>query len=154
MGATHIVNHREDLVKQVSDLNLDVPVKYIFLTHSTKDYLAPATEICAPFGKICSVVQTKEFPQYGTPMMAKSLTFVWELLGTKPWYGVDTASHGWMLEELAGLLDKGEIKCHHTQSFSLDVKGLREAHEKIESGGSVGKNGLGVTLAGEGGAFQ
>lgn len=29
MGATHVLNHREDLVKQLQDLKLDVPVKYI-----------------------------------------------------------------------------------------------------------------------------
>lgn len=27
MGATHVLNHREDLVRQVQDLKLDVPVK-------------------------------------------------------------------------------------------------------------------------------
>lgn len=147
MGATHTVNHREDLPSQIEDLKLDVPIKYIFLTHSTANYLEPATKICAPFGKICSIVQTGDFPQYGTEMMAKSLTFVWELLGTKPFYGVDAASHGKMLEDLAGMLDRGELKCHHTTSFPLDVDGLRKAHEAIESGKSLGKVGLGVELA-------
>lgn len=28
MGATHVLNHREDLVRQIQDLKLDVPVKY------------------------------------------------------------------------------------------------------------------------------
>lgn len=28
MGATHVVNHREDVSKQVADLNLDLPLKY------------------------------------------------------------------------------------------------------------------------------
>jgi NADPH:quinone reductase-like Zn-dependent oxidoreductase len=28
MGATHVVNHRHDLVEQVKALNLDVPIKY------------------------------------------------------------------------------------------------------------------------------
>lgn len=147
MGATHVINHREDLPSQVEKLELDVPVKYIFLTHSTANYLGPATKICAPFGKICSIVQTKDFPQYGTEMMAKSITFVWELLGTKPWYGVDVGSHGQMLEELRKLLESGNVQCHHTQSFPLDVSGLRKAHEMIESGGSMGKNGLGVELS-------
>jgi NADPH:quinone reductase-like Zn-dependent oxidoreductase len=27
MEATHVVNHRDDLVKQIQNLNLDVPVK-------------------------------------------------------------------------------------------------------------------------------
>ncbi len=31
MGATHVLNHREDLVRQMQDLKLDVPVKYVLL---------------------------------------------------------------------------------------------------------------------------
>lgn len=148
MGATHVVSHRGDVVSQVRELGLGVEIKYVFLTHSTEQYLAPATELCAPFGTICSVVQTRQFPQYSTPMMAKSLTFVWELLGTKPWFGVEVGSHGRMLRELAALLEKGEVECHLRESLALDVQGLREAHARIEGGGSVGKVGLGVELAG------
>jgi hypothetical protein len=29
MGATHVVNHREDLEAQIKALNLNVPIKYI-----------------------------------------------------------------------------------------------------------------------------
>jgi hypothetical protein len=29
MGATHVVNHREDLEAQVKALNLNVPIRYI-----------------------------------------------------------------------------------------------------------------------------
>jgi len=143
MGATHTVNHRE-IPAQIVKLDLAVPLKYIFLTHSTANYLPVATKVCAPFGKICSIVQTKDFPQYGTEMMAKSITFVWELLGTKPWYKTDVESHGKMLEELRQLVEKGVVKCHHTQTFPLTAKGLRDAHEMVESGGSIGKNGLSV----------
>ena len=82
-GATHTVNHREDLVRQVQELELDVPIRYVFITHTpTSGYLEPAAKILAPFGKVCSIVQDKEMPMYGTEFMAKSLTFVWALLGT------------------------------------------------------------------------
>ena len=147
MGATHVINHRKELQPQIKDLNLDVPIKYVFITHTTPMYLGPATEIVAPFGKITSIVQTKDFSQYGTPMMAKSLTFVWTLLGTKPWYGVDVESHGEILSELRSLLESGKVKCHHTQTLALDVQGLRKAHEVIEGGGSIGKVGLSAEVA-------
>lgn len=148
MGATHTVNHREDLPSQIEKLGLDVPIKYVFLTHRTEQYLGPATKICAPFGKICSIVQTTEFPQYGTEMMAKSQSFMWELLGTKPWYGVDLNSHGQILEELRKLLEDGKVKCHCKKLFPLTLEGLRNAHEMIESGGSIGKNALGIDAEG------
>lgn len=151
MGATHTVNHREDLPSQVAKLDLKVPIKYIFITHSTAPYIAPAAAICAPFGRICSIVQTKEMPMYGTEFMAKSLTFVWELLGTKPWYKVDLDSHGKILEELRELLENGEVRTHLQQTLRLDVAGLRKGHENIEGGSSMGKNGLSVDF-GEGNA--
>lgn len=153
MGATHTINHREDLPSQVEKLNLDVPIKYVFITHSTTPYLAPAAAICAPFGKVCSIVQTKDMSMYGTEFMAKSLSFIWELLGTKPYYGVDVESHGRILQELAKLLEESKVQCHLQQKFSLDVKGLREAHEIIESGGSIGKNGLAIDVGDEKAAF-
>lgn len=31
MGATHVLNHREDLEKQIQKLNLDVPVKWVLI---------------------------------------------------------------------------------------------------------------------------
>jgi zinc-binding alcohol dehydrogenase family protein len=141
--ATHTVNHREDIVQQVRDLELNVPIKYVFITHTpTSGYLGPAAEICAPFGKVCSIVQDKEMPMYGTQFMAKSLTFVWALLGTKPYYGVEAESHGQILEKLSGLLDDGTVKCHCTQKLQLDEEGLRKAHEIIEGGKAIGKVAL------------
>ena len=76
---------------------------------------------------------------YGTEFMAKSLTFVWALLGTKPYYGVDVESHGKILKDLAGLLDKGVVRCHCKQRLRMDEEGIRDAHGIIEGGKSVGK---------------
>ncbi|KAL8832887.1 MAG: hypothetical protein Q9170_004689 [Blastenia crenularia] len=141
MGATHVVNHREDLVKQIADLNLDVPLKYIFITYNTDMYLTTCARICAPFGKVCSIVQG-QVKMYGTEFMAKSLSFVWALLGTKPYYGLMLDSHGQILKELTEKVEKGEIKCTLKQTFPLTLEGLRKAHEIVESGGSIGKNAL------------
>jgi zinc-binding alcohol dehydrogenase family protein len=142
-GATHTVNHHGDIAQQIQDLNLNVPIKYVFITHTpTSGYLAPAAKICAPFGRVCSIVQDKEMPMYGTEFMAKSLTFVWALLGTKPYYGVDVESHGRILKNLANMLDDGKVKCHCMQKLKVDEQGLREAHEIIEGGKAVGKVAL------------
>ncbi|PVH97000.1 GroES-like protein [Periconia macrospinosa] len=144
-GATHTVNHREDIVKQVEDLKLHVPVRYVFITHTpTSGYLAPAAKICAPFGKVCSIVQDKNMPMYGTEFMAKSLTFAWALLGTKPYYGVDLETHGRILKELTKYLEDGTVKCHLTQTLKMDEDGLRKAHEIIEGGKAIGKVALEV----------
>lgn len=149
MGATHTVNHREDIPDQIAKLKLDVPLKYVFITHTpTSKYIVDAAKICAPFGKVCSIVQDKEIPMYGTEFLAKSLTFVWELLGTKPYYGVDVESHGAMLKDLAAWLDEGKVKCHLSQTMPLTVQGLRDAHGKVEESGVMGKIGLAVDADG------
>ena len=143
MGATHVINHREELANQISNLHLDFPLKYIFITHSTDSYLATCAQMAAPFAKVCSIVQGK-VQMYGTEFMAKSLSYIWALLGTKPYYGVDLDSHGKILKELAELVDRGVIKCTLKQTLRLDLEGLREAHRIIEKGGSIGKVGLKV----------
>jgi len=157
MGATHTVNHREDdLPGQIEKLRLKVPIKYIFITHTpTSKYIIDAAKICAPFGKVCSIVQDKEMPMYGTEFLAKSLTFVWALLGTKPYYGVDVESHGAILKELAALVDEGKVKCHLAETLPLTAAGIREGHKMIEKGGVMGKVGLAVDTEGlkEGDAF-
>ncbi|OSS53003.1 hypothetical protein B5807_02357 [Epicoccum nigrum] len=142
-AATHTVNHREDLVKQVEELKLEMPLKYVFITHTpTSGYLGPTAKMLAPFGKVCSIVQDEEMPMYGTEFMSKSLTFVWALLGTKPYYGVQPESHGQILERLRELLDDDEVQCHNTQKLTLDENGVREAHGIIEGGKEKGKVAL------------
>lgn len=146
MGATHVVNHREDVVEQVSRLDLDYPLRYVFITHSTDSYLPACTKLVAPFGKICSIVQGKA-EMYGTEAMAKSISFIWALIGTKPFYGVNLESHGRILNELRSLVEDGTVQCHLQKRLRLDLNGIRHGHELIESGGSIGKNGLGVDFA-------
>ena len=143
MGATHVINHREDIKPQIDKLQLEVPLKYIFITHSTDTYLAKCAEVVEPFGKVCSIVQGK-IPMYGTEFMAKSLSFIWALLGTKPYYGIDHESHGKILKDLAEYVENGTVKCTLKQTFKMDLQGLRKAHETVEQGGSIGKNGLEV----------
>ncbi|KAJ5998336.1 hypothetical protein N7451_006146 [Penicillium sp. IBT 35674x] len=143
MGATHVLNHRENLEMQIQKLHLDVPVKYIFITHSTDQYMETCAKICAPFGKVCSIVQGQA-KMYGTEFMAKSLSFIWCLIGTKPVYGTDVESHHRVLEELSRLLDSGTIRCHLTQRLGLTLNGLREAHRSVESAGNIGKTVLAI----------
>jgi NADPH:quinone reductase-like Zn-dependent oxidoreductase len=115
-------------------------------------YLGTLARVAAPFGKVCSIVQGNA-PMYGTEFMAKSLTLSWELLSTTSRYGGPMA-HGERLAELAKWLDDGTIQCHMTKRMKLNLKGLRAAHELVESGKSVGKVGLGVDEEGEGEPFM
>ncbi|KAJ6474677.1 chaperonin 10-like protein [Mycena vitilis] len=148
MGATHAVNHRGDVPAQIAALKLPVPIKYVFITYRTEMYMDVAATVCAPFGKVCSIVQTQELKMYGEEWMAKGLTFVWELIGTKP-------CHGRILKRLAELLDAGVVKTHLKTRLPLTVEGVRKGHELLASGIVIGKVGLGVDEVGmqEGDAF-
>ncbi len=126
--------------------------RYIFITHSTSTYLSVCADVCAPLGKICSIVQSP-VSFYGTQFLSKSLTFAWCWLGTRPYHQYDREVHHFMLDELAAFCDAGSIRCHLTVCMKLTAAGLRRAHELIESKSTIGKIGLGVDEEGEGEAF-
>lgn len=162
MGATHVVNHREDIVQQIQSLMkkgeipADIPLKYAFITSRTEQYFQPIGDILAPFGKVCSIVQAK-FDMYGSQFMSKSLTFVWCWLGSGPYhhyYNDEPEKHHEWYEELADLLDDGKIKCHLKRRAKLTLENIRDAHGAIESGSMVGKYGLSTEEEGEGTPFQ
>ncbi|KAE8389654.1 hypothetical protein BDV23DRAFT_194313 [Aspergillus alliaceus] len=144
MGATHVVNHRGDLKEQIEGLGLNVPMRYVYITHSTARYLGVCSDIIAPLGKVCSIVQSADMSMYGTQFMSKSLTFVWCWLGSRLYHGVET-NQGDMMEELSVLIDAGKIKCHLTKRLKLDLEGVKEAHRILESGKAIGKVALGVS---------
>ncbi|KAK8061160.1 quinone oxidoreductase [Apiospora hydei] len=160
-GATRVVNHRDDIVRQIRELRekgeipADVPLKYAYITSRTEQYVAPIAEVLAPFGRVCSIVQAR-FGMYGTQFMSKSLSFAWCWIATGPYHGYDNdreeKHHEWY-EELAKLLDDGTIKCHLTQRRKLTLENIREAHKATEAGKGVGKTALGVDESGEQQAF-
>ncbi|ROW16077.1 hypothetical protein VPNG_01908 [Cytospora leucostoma] len=157
MGATHVVNHRGDIVRQIRELDLPegVPLKYAFITSRTEQYIQPISDVLAPFGKVCSIVQAK-FDMYGSQFMSKSLTFSWCWLGSGGYHYYvnddDEKHHRWF-EELARLLDEGTLKCHLTRRLKLTLEGLKEAHREIEGGKGIGKIGLGIDEDGPGEPF-
>ncbi|KAI1388701.1 quinone oxidoreductase [Hypoxylon trugodes] len=148
MGATHVVNHREDIVKQIRALNLpaDTPLKYAYITSRTEQYLFPIAEVIAPFGKICSIVQAK-FDMYGSQMMGKSLTFSWCWLASGAYHHYvndqEEKHHDWY-EQLGQYLGDGTIKCHLMQRLKATAEGIREAHRILDAGTAIGKMALGV----------
>lgn len=56
MGATHTIDHHKDLKEQVKSVVGIEAVDYIFICHSTPDYMETAVELAAPRGKIVSCI--------------------------------------------------------------------------------------------------
>lgn len=157
MGATHVVNHREDIVEQIRGLDLpaDVPLRYAFITSRTEQYIHPIADVLVTFGKVCSIVQAK-FDMYGSQFMSKSLTFSWCWLCSGAYHGYvndDEEKHHRWFEELAQMLDDGTVKCHLMRRLKLSLAGLKEAHRENEAGAGIGKTALGVDEEGPGEPF-
>ncbi|KAI2969135.1 hypothetical protein CBS147324_6107 [Aspergillus niger] len=148
MGATHVVNHREDLESQIKALNLDVPIKYVYVVARTEQYIHVLGKICAPFAKVCSIVQAK-FDLYGTEFMSKSMTFSWNWLGTAAYHRTILENYQRAFEALAHYVDEGKLVPNLNKRLKLNVAGLKEAHRLIESATTVGKIALGVDEPGE-----
>lgn len=157
MGATHVVNHKGDIVQQICQLGLPVgvPLRYALITSRTEQYLFPIGDLLAPFGKVCSIVQAR-FDMYGSQFMSKSLTLSWCWLCSGAYHGYvndDEEKHHRWFEELARMLDDGTVKCHLTRRLKLSLAGLKEAHRENEAGSGIGKTALGVDEDGLGEAF-
>ncbi|KAL4860439.1 hypothetical protein BDV12DRAFT_191702 [Aspergillus spectabilis] len=152
MGATHVVNHRGDLESQIKALNLDVPIRYAYVVARSEQYIHPLGKICAPFAKVCSIVQAK-FDLYGTEFMSKSMTFSWDWLGSSAYHRTNLENYHRIFGTLAHYMDEGMLVPNLSRRLKLNVAGLKEAHQLIESSTTVGKISLGVDEPGEGTPF-
>ncbi|CVL05578.1 NADPH2:quinone reductase [Fusarium proliferatum] len=152
MGATHVINHREDLVKQIEDLKLNVPIKYIYIVARTEQYTNSIAKISAPFGKVCTIVQA-DVSLYGTEFMSKSLTFSWDWVGSAAYHDTGVEDYHEMLATISSLMEEGTLSSTAGTRLRLTLEGLKEAHRRVESSTTVGKIALGVDEPGEGEPF-
>ncbi|EWZ29434.1 NADPH2:quinone reductase [Fusarium oxysporum Fo47] len=160
MGATHVINHREDLIKQIEELNLDVPINdllaykhgYVYIVARTEQYTESVAKICAPFGKVCTIVQA-DVSLYGTEFMSKSLTFSWDWLGSAAYHNTGVEDYHEMLGTISRLMEDGSLFSTVGTRLRLTLEGLKEAHKSVEGSTTVGKIALGVDEPGEGEPF-
>ncbi|KAL6917231.1 hypothetical protein FSST1_008726 [Fusarium sambucinum] len=151
MGATHVINHRKDLVEQVKDLNLSLN-RYAYVLASTEQYVDAIAKICAPFGKACTIVQA-DFSLYGTDFMSKSMTFAWDWLDSAAYHRTNVEGYHEMFGTIARLMDEKKLVPTLGKRYKLTLAGLKEAHRQVESKTTIGKVGLGVNEPGVGASF-
>jgi len=140
LGAKHTINHREPLKPQLEELGID-GVDYVFNAYDTSVYFDQYAEIVKPLGKIVSIVETdKDLPL--TKLMFKRITFSWELMFTRPIFGVDMENQGFILNTGAKMIDSGALKLPQLKVLPFDLESLRSAHTEQESGKAIGKTVL------------
>jgi zinc-binding alcohol dehydrogenase family protein len=139
LGADHVVDHTKELAPQLAALGLR-EVDYIFCLSSVDPYLPVFASIIAPQGKVCAIVGTQKALDIGS-LMAKSVTFAWELMFTRPAFQTpDMIVQHQILEEAATLIEKGTLRTTMTTNLGrIDAANLKRAHALLEAGHVIGK---------------
>lgn len=144
LGADFTINHNNPFQSQLKELGIET-VDYIFCLNDTVQHLANMAEVIVPQGKICSIVPVDKAAWAGSLQLdllfSKSVTFVWELMFTRSLFHTkDMIKQHELLNDLADLIDEGKIKTTLNERLEpINATNLRLAHEKLETGRSVGK---------------
>jgi len=139
MGATHVISHKGDMAKQLQDLGFS-GVDLIFNTGPTDETFPKLVPLMNVRGKMCCIQETEAGLKVGA-LMPKSLTFVYELMFTRPMQDSDLDLQGHALDILADLADQGVLPDRVTKTLKLSTD-LAEAHKLQESGTMIGKIAL------------
>lgn len=136
LGAEHVVNHRGNLVMQVLAVAPE-GVDWVFTAHS-EGQVETYAQIVRPFGHVVAV---DDGPRDVSPLKDKSVAWHWELMFTRPLQQTpDLIEQHRLLNDVAELVDQGRIRTTTTRVLTpISAATLREAHELVESGRTIGK---------------
>ncbi|MDU0331556.1 zinc-binding alcohol dehydrogenase family protein [Paenibacillus sp. 3LSP] len=139
LGADAVITHFEPFVPQLQAMGVQ-HVDYIFCLNTTEKHWKNMVDAIAPQGKICSIVETDE-PVNISLLQQKSVTFVYELMFTRPMFQTeDMIEQHHLLNALADLIDQGVIRSTVAEKLSpINAANLRKAHALLESGRTIGK---------------
>ncbi|MBM5807267.1 MAG: zinc-binding alcohol dehydrogenase family protein [Cyanobacteria bacterium M_surface_10_m2_179] len=139
-GVEHCIDHRQPLAAQLAALELSPVSHAISLTH-TADHFADLVELLEPQGALALIDDPDPHSIDVLALKRKSLSLHWELMFTRSLYQTpDLAKQGELLQELAGLVEAGRIRSTLTHCLGpITASHLREAHQRLESGSSIGK---------------
>lgn len=136
LGAEHVVDHRNDLEKQVLDT---VPggVDWIFTAYSDGQ-LESYARMTKPFGQIVAI---DDGPRDVSPLKSTCITWHWEFMFARPLHQTpDMVEQHHLLNRVADLVDDGQIHTTATNILTpISAENLRHAHELVESGRTLGK---------------
>ncbi|ELY3636326.1 zinc-binding alcohol dehydrogenase family protein [Cronobacter sakazakii] len=137
-GADLVVNHH-DLPGELAKHGIKF-VDYIFILNDTDGHWAAVSQLIAPQGHICSIVEN-EHPLDQDALKSKSAALHWEFMYTRSMYQTaDMARQGEILNEVAKLVDAGEVESALSETFhGLSVESISKAHEKVLEGHMRGK---------------
>lgn len=138
MGADVVVDHK-NLVEEVHAAGFK-EVDFILDFVDLNSYWDALVELIKPQGHIVSITGSAT-PIALNKLKNKSVTFSWELMYTRSMYQTnDMEQQHHILNELARLFDNGTLKTTLNQTLKgFTVENLKEAHQLLESGKTIGK---------------
>jgi len=138
LGASHVINHREDMVKQVRELGFN-HVDYVAIFNDMRHWNA-AVELVKPQGDIVSIDDT-DLPMPMGDMKTKAASFHWEFMFSRAMHQTpDMHEQNRLLSWVAEKIDAGVFRTTVSETLSpITADNLRRAHQKIESGTAKGK---------------
>ncbi|RWR00899.1 NADPH:quinone reductase [[Pantoea] beijingensis] len=137
-GADLTINYN-DMARELALHNIR-QVDYIFCLNDTDGHWEAMSELIAPQGHICTIVEN-EHPLNMDRLKLKSAALHFEFMYTRSMFTTpDIARQGEILDEVAALLDAGKIKTTLNETLpGLSVETLTAAHEKVLEGHMRGK---------------
>ncbi|KGO93784.1 alcohol dehydrogenase catalytic domain-containing protein [Flavobacterium subsaxonicum] len=137
LGADIIVNHHNDVIKQLNDEGIR-QVDFVFAVNGLKSALSWLPEIIKPYGYLATIEGDNDINLW--QLMNKSVTIFLEMVFSKSLFGVDQQSQGNILRELIGFVVEGKVKSPVNQTFNgLSVDNILQAHTILEERSTVGK---------------
>lgn len=142
MGAHHVINHQQPLFAQLKEIGVG-EVDAIYNCADVDLYWKAMAEAIRPQGKICAIVDNRE-PLNLALLKPKCASFHWEFMFARPMYQTaDMEEQHRLLARVATLIDAKVLSTTHRETLGpLTVATLREAHQRQESGTSIGKLAL------------
>lgn len=137
-GADLVVNYH-DLPGELAKHEIKF-VDYIFILNDTDGHWEAVSQLIAPQGHICTIVENKQ-PLNQDALKSKSAALHWEFMYTRSMYQTaDMARQGEILENVAKLVDEGVVENALSETLhGLSVESITEAHQKVLEGHMRGK---------------
>jgi NADPH:quinone reductase len=138
LGADHVINHTQPLVKQVHDLGIN-HVDYIAIFNDMRHWEA-AVALIRPQGGIVSIDDT-DLPMPMGGMKMKAASFHWEFMFARSIHQTpDMIEQHKLLSFVAKEIDAGRIRTTVSEVLRpINAANMRRAHAMLESGKARGK---------------
>ena len=140
MGADRVINHRESLVDQVK--NLELEPRYVASLNATAQHFPAIIELIKPRGHIALIDDPRTLDiMSGKP---KALSFSWEFMFARSMHQMeDIEKQHELLTRVSELIDEGIlISTVNNNLGKLSAETLKFAHQQQEGGRVIGKNVL------------